>query len=72
MHMKYAFFTAYVSVPHMSCGSWVTICAMHFGTPHILFSMAINYVAYFLIVGQEYGTTEKVFAIPALSTVSTI
>ena len=72
MHMKYAFFTEYASVPHMSCGSWITICAVHFSTPHILFSMAINYVAYFLIFGQEYGTAEKVFAIPALNTVSTI
>ena len=72
MHMKYAFFTEYASVPHMSCRSCVTICAVHFRMPHILFSMAINYVAYFLIVGQEYGTVEKVFAIPALITVSTI
>ena len=72
MHMKYAFFIENASVLHMSCGSWVTICAMHFDTPHILFSMAINYVAYFLIVGQEYGIAEKVFAILALITVSTI
>ena len=55
MHLKYAFFNENASIPHMSCGSWVTIFGVHLDRPHIFFWIAIIFLSSFMIVGREYG-----------------
>ena len=57
MHLKYLFFNENVSIPTMSCGSWITIFGVHLGRPHIFFWIAIIFLLSFMMVGKEYGTT---------------
>ena len=56
MHLNYAFFNENVSIPNMSCGSWVTMFGVHLERPHIFFWIAIIFLSCFMMAGREYGT----------------
>jgi hypothetical protein len=43
---------------------------VHFGKPHIVFWIPIIFLPNFLMVGKEYGTAKKLYAMPALMTIS--
>ena len=72
IHLKYAFFSEKALIPNMSCGSCVTTFGVHLGRPQIFFWIAIIFLSSFLIAGKEYGTDFKLYAIPALITISTM
>ena len=56
MHLRYAFFNEKASSPNSSWGSWEITLAVHLGSPHIIFWIAMIFLSSFLMVGNENGS----------------